>query len=163
MKLDEFAFANRQLADMLRAGIPLEGALRQLCAEMARGTLRTELERLETDLARGIPLTEAVQTRQLPQLYVQLLNVGVASNNLPGVLTLVADYYERGNVLWTRLKGLLVYPVLLLGGLFVVSIVMALMMGVMREQFSDIYRDLLEGAQLPIDRKSTRLNSSHRT
>lgn len=149
MKLDEFAFANRQLAEMLRAGIPLEGALQRLCQEMQRGELRQELALLEADLARGIPLKEALAARQLPAFYVQMLNVGVASNNLPGILTLVADYYERGNLIWTRLKGLMVYPFILLGGLFVVSLLMAMLMGILRDQFSDIYRDLLEGAVLP--------------
>jgi type II secretory pathway component PulF len=37
MKNDEFAFFNQQLAAMLRDGIPLEGALRHLCAEMRSG------------------------------------------------------------------------------------------------------------------------------
>ena len=40
MKWDEFAFVNQQLAAMLKDGIPLEGALKQLCATMARGGLR---------------------------------------------------------------------------------------------------------------------------
>ena len=35
MNLDEFAFVNQQLAAMLRDGIPLEGALRQLCEGVA--------------------------------------------------------------------------------------------------------------------------------
>jgi hypothetical protein len=43
MKNDEFAFFNQQLAAMLRDGIPLEGALRRLCQEMRRGSLRDEL------------------------------------------------------------------------------------------------------------------------
>ncbi|MBM3832726.1 MAG: type II secretion system F family protein [Verrucomicrobia bacterium] len=60
MKADEFAFLNLQLAGMLRSGIPMEGALRQLCATMRRGRLRSELQRLETALANGTPLAEAV-------------------------------------------------------------------------------------------------------
>ena len=56
MKNDEFAFFNQQLAAMLRDGVPLEGALRRLCNEMRHGELRTELEQLEADLARGTPL-----------------------------------------------------------------------------------------------------------
>ncbi len=68
MKNDEFAFFNQQLAAMLREGIPLEGALHHLCADMRHGTLRTELEKLGADLARGLPLAEAVRARQLPEL-----------------------------------------------------------------------------------------------
>jgi type II secretory pathway component PulF len=37
MNYDEFAFFNQQLAAMLREGIPLEGALKQLCAGMRGG------------------------------------------------------------------------------------------------------------------------------
>src|SRR6267154_4045572 len=103
MKAEELAFVNQQLAEMLRSGIPLEGALRQLCADMQQGELRQELELLVADLTTGIPLTQALATRKLPAFYVQMLNVGVASNDLPGVLTLVADYYERANSVWTRL------------------------------------------------------------
>src|SRR6266481_2202115 len=94
VKHDEFAFLNLQLAGMLRSGIPIEGALRQLCARMRRGALQTELQALETDLANGIPLTEALAARRLPIFYRQMILVGVQSNDLPGVLTMVADYYQ---------------------------------------------------------------------
>src|SRR5437763_2203844 len=91
MNYDEFAFFNQQLAVMLRDGIPLEGALKQLCAGMRAGPLRAELQQLEADLARGIPLKQAVEQRTLPPFYVQMVEIGVRSNDLPGVLTLLAD------------------------------------------------------------------------
>ena len=110
MNYDEFAFFNQQLAAMLREGIPLEGALKQLCTGMRSGSLRTEIQQLEADLARGTPLKEALARRALPDLYRQMLEIGARSNDLPGVLTLLADHYHRANALWTRLKGLMVYP-----------------------------------------------------
>ena len=114
MKRDQFAFFNQQLAGMLRSGIPLEGALRQLTREMERGRLRRELGQLESDLANGVPLSEAIIQRRLPQLYVQLIRLAGSSDTLPGVLTMLADYYEQSYNLWLRLKGLLVYPVIAL-------------------------------------------------
>jgi type II secretory pathway component PulF len=149
MKLDEFAFFNQQLAAMLRDGIPLESALGHLCSSMRHGDLREELEKLRADLANGIPMKQALAARKLPPFYVQMIQVGVQSNDLPGVLTLVADYYRSGNLIWTRLKGLMVYPVILLAGLFAASIVMAVVLGIMRSGFEDINRDLLEGKSLP--------------
>jgi type II secretory pathway component PulF len=110
MNYDEFAFFNQQLAAMLRDGIPLEGALKQLGAGMKDSATRAELAALQDDLARGTPLREAIARRQLPPLYVQMVNVGVRSNDLPGVLTMLADHYQRTNTIWTRLKGLMVYP-----------------------------------------------------
>ena len=62
MNLDELTFANRQLADMLKSGIPLEGGLHQLCTSMDRGKLRGEFQALEKDLTRGTPLEEAKYT-----------------------------------------------------------------------------------------------------
>ena len=114
MNYDEFAFFNQQLAAMLREGIPLEGALKQLCAGMRSSPLRAEIEQLEADLARGTPLKEALARRALPDLYRQMIQIGARSNDLPGVLTLLADHYHRANALWTRLKGLLVYPLIVI-------------------------------------------------
>lgn len=114
MKTDEFAFLNQQLAAMLRSGIPLEGALKQLCDGMKAGLLRAELQALETDLAAGTPLKEALARRQLPEFYKRMVELGVRSNDLPGVLTMLADHYHRGHVLWTRLKGLMIYPLLVI-------------------------------------------------
>ncbi len=114
MNYDEFAFANQQLASMLRSGIPLEGALRQLSETMSHGALRDELTDLERDLARGTPLRTALAARRLPQLYVQMMQIGIESGDLPSMLTLLADYYQNANSLWVRLKGLMVYPVFVL-------------------------------------------------
>jgi type II secretory pathway component PulF len=110
MNYDEFAFFNQQLAAMLREGIPLEGALKQLSVGMRSGPLRAEIQQLEADLAHGTPLKEALARRALPDLYRQMVELGAHSNDLPGVLTLLADHYHRANALWTRLKGLMVYP-----------------------------------------------------
>lgn len=121
MKYDEFAFFNQQLATMLRDGIPLEGALKRLCEDMHRGKLRDELQALEVDLARGTPITEALGPRQLPELYKRMILVGVKSGDLPGALTMLADYFQRQSNLRTRLKGLMVYPLIVLFMAFCLS------------------------------------------
>jgi type II secretory pathway component PulF len=81
---------------------------------MSRGALRGEFEALERDLTQGTPLEKALDNRKLPELYVKMIKVGIKSNNLPEVLTMLADYYSRVNNLQTRLKGLLVYPAITL-------------------------------------------------
>ena len=134
MNYDELAFFNQQLAAMLRDGIPLEGALKQLCAGMKTGPLRDELSALESDLARGTPLNEAIGRRSLPEFYVRMITIGARSNDLPGVLTLLADYYQRTGSAWNRLKGLLVYPFLVL----LVSIVVTIAISVLARSFVDL-------------------------
>jgi type IV pilus assembly protein PilC len=140
MKNDEFAFFNRQLAAMLREGIPLEGALKQLSAGMRSGPLREQVETLEKDLASGTPLPDALAKRDLPEMYRRMVQAGAAGNDLPGVLTLLADHYERANLLWTRLKGLLVYPALVvlvaLGLTTIMSVVFTRFLTPILNQFS---------------------------
>ena len=122
MNYDELSFVNQQLAGMLKSGVPLEGALRELCATMQRGTLRDELTALEADLAKGTPLTDALARRKLPEFYVRMVQVGAKSGDLPGVLMMVADYYARMNAVWMRLKGLAVYPLIVLMLSMVISL-----------------------------------------
>jgi type II secretory pathway component PulF len=129
MKYDEFAFFNQQLAAMLRDGIPLEGALKQLCEEMRRGKLRDELQSLEADLAKGTPMVDALQARQLPELYKRIVIIGVKSGDLPGALTMLADYFQRQSNLWTRLKGLMVYPFIVLIVAFILSCFLSYILG----------------------------------
>ncbi len=125
MKTDEFAFFNQQLAAMLRDGIPLEGALKRLCTEMRAGSLREELSALEADLARGVPITEALAPRQLPELYKRMIVVGVKGNDLPGALTMLADFFQRQNQVWTRLKSMMTYPLIVLLVALLISLVLS--------------------------------------
>jgi type II secretory pathway component PulF len=147
MKLDEFAFFNQQLAAMLRDGIPLESALGQLCASMRRGDLRDELEKLRADLANGVPLDQALASRKLPSFYVQTLQAAAKSNDLPGILTLVADYYQRASLLSTRLKGLMVYPLILLVSTFLLSVWLAVFE---HELATGVLGDMFEGRPWPM-------------
>ena len=125
MNLETFAFVNQQLAGMLQSGLTLEGSLRHLCAEMQRGELRDELLALEADLGKGTPLREALAARRLPAFYTQMLLVGAQSNDLPAMLTLLADYYNRVHLAWMRLKGLLVYPLIVLVSSFALALLLA--------------------------------------
>lgn len=139
MKYDEFAFFNQQLAAMLRDGIPLEGALRELCENMRRGPLRTEYEQLEADLKNGTPLNDALAARKFPEFYAQMVRIGAQSNDLPAMLTLLADYYQRASSTWTRLKGLMAYPLLILMASFALSCFLTLIFGrLIGSNFSEI-------------------------
>ncbi len=112
--IDELSFLNEQLAAMLRQGLPLEGSLREICRRMGRSELKAELQKLEADLAAGIPFALALAARKLPEFYVQTAIAGVKGNNLPAVLTLLADYYGQVHSISIRLKGLMFYPALVL-------------------------------------------------
>jgi type IV pilus assembly protein PilC len=149
MNLDEFAFFNQQLASMLRSGLPLEGALRQLCANMRRGRLRAELEALNADLAQGLALREALPRRRLPELYGQMVQAGVQANDLPGMLLLLADYYQRRHALWLRLQALMVYPAIVLAGCLGLSVLLARFYGICERSVGGSLSEMLETRAAP--------------
>jgi type IV pilus assembly protein PilC len=141
MNYEQLAFTNQQLAGMLKAGIPLEGALQQVCQNMSRGALRDELQKLQADLTQGIPLPQALATRRLPEFYRQMIEVGVRGNDLPGVLTLLADYYRRAGTVWTRLQGLMVYPLIVLVAAICLSFFLLLLQ---RQILKSFFVELME-------------------
>lgn len=142
MNHEELAFVNQQLAGMLTCGIPLEGGLKQLCSSMRRGRLRAELEALEADLAKGTPLKDALAARKLPDFYKHMLVVGAQANDLPGVLIMLADHYQRTHSLRTRIKGMMVYPVIVLLAALALSLTLAF---VFRSLVDRIITDLANG------------------
>ena len=137
MKHDEFAFFNQQLAGMLRSGIPLEGALKQLTRSLNRGQLRAEFEKLEHDLQAGVPLAEAIEKRDLPEAYIQVVKAGAESESLPGVLVLIADYYTRLHTITTRLRGIMAYPAILLACAFALSASLSFIFTMGMREFAD--------------------------
>lgn len=148
MNHEELAFVNQQLAGMLKCGLPLEGSLKQLCATMQRGKLRTELAALEADLAKGVPLKDALAARQLPAFYQHMLTVGAQSNDLPGVLILLADYYTRIHALRMRLSALMVYPAIVFVASTALSFGLALVFqpmltGLLEEMIGEPQRPLI--------------------
>ena len=65
-------------------------------------------------LFRSQAVEQAVDGLDLPDTYKRLLALGQESQSMPKVLSCVADYYERIGTLVTRLRGLAIYPMLIL-------------------------------------------------
>jgi general secretion pathway protein F len=149
MSYEQLSFSSQQLAGMLRSGLPLEGALRQLCTDMESGRFREELQALQLDLSRGVPLAEAVGRRRLPAFYVRMLQLGARGNDLPGVLILMGDYYQRAQLSWTRLTGLMVYPAVVLLASVVLIGLLAGVLQLLLGEGSTVWGTLFEGRALP--------------
>ena len=95
MNTEELAFVNRQLAGMLKSGIPLEAGLKKMTESMSIGRLKDQLGQLGDRLEKGQPVEQAVEGLDLSDTYKRLLVLGQESQSMPKVLSCVADYYER--------------------------------------------------------------------
>ena len=132
---------NRQLAGMLRSGIPLEAGLKKITESMSDNKLKSQLAELGERLEKGQAMEQAVGGLDLPETYKRLLVLGQAGQGMPKVLACVADYYERIGTLTTRLRGLAIYPVLILVCGMAVAGLMAYLTSMLK---GDLY-DIMDG------------------
>jgi type II secretory pathway component PulF len=138
MNTEELAFVNRQLAGMLKSGIPLEAGLKKMTESMSSGRLKDQLGQLGERLEKGQAVEQAVEGLDLPDTYKRLLALGQESQSMPKVLSCVADYYERISNLATRLRGLAIYPTLILVCGILVTLMIAFLGFTLRDDLGDL-------------------------
>lgn len=144
-RTDFFAF-NQQLAQLTQAGMPIERGLRLVAQDMRTRRLRNTVNEVAAELERGTPLAEAFDHHRskFPPLYSRLIDAGVKSGNLPGVLLNLGRHLE----LVQRLRGALwravSYPLAVVIGLLIVLLFLSVSV---IPQFETIFRDF--GLQLP--------------
>ena len=139
----------RQLASLLRAGLPLAPSLDLLAqapAPRQRGMARI-VGALARDITGGLSFSAALARHpvQFNALYCQLVAVGEAAGALPAVLARVADDRERGAAQRAKVKAALTYPVAIL--LLALAITAALLIWVV-PTFKQIFDGF--GARLPV-------------
>ncbi|MDP7009999.1 MAG: type II secretion system F family protein [Verrucomicrobiota bacterium] len=121
------------MAGMLKSGIPLEAGLKKMTESMSSGQLKDQLGQLGGRLEKGQAVEQAVEGLDLPDTYKRLLVLGQKSQSMPKVLSCVADYYERIGTLVTRLRGLTIYPMLILVCGLLVAGLMAFLISMLKK------------------------------
>ncbi|TDY24314.1 type IV pilus assembly protein PilC [Paraburkholderia sp. BL6665CI2N2] len=138
----------RQLASLLRAGLPLAPALDLLA--QAQTSRRHGMPRIVGALARnitsGLRFSAALQRHpaQFNALYCQLVEVGEAAGALAAVLARIADDRERAAAQRAKVRAALTYPVAIL--VLAMAITAALLVWVV-PTFKQIFDGF--GARLP--------------
>ncbi|ABE32430.1 type II secretion system (T2SS), F family protein [Paraburkholderia xenovorans LB400] len=138
----------RQLASLLRAGLPLAPALDLLA--QAQASRRQGMPRIVGALARditgGLRFSAALQRHpaQFNALYCQLVEVGEAAGALAAVLARIAEDRERAAAQRAKVRAALTYPVAIL--VLALAITAALLVWVV-PTFQQIFDGF--GARLP--------------
>lgn len=123
----DLSLFHRLMAQMCRANVPLPAALRLLSRDLERGKLRIAANQMADDVEAGATLAEAYARQpELPDLYRALIEAGLASGDLPGILDQIARHAADREQIAARMRKALFHPlvsassVLILGvGLFV--------------------------------------------
>jgi type IV pilus assembly protein PilC len=86
----------RTLATMFAAGVPLVESLDAVAGASGNAVFITGTRKIQTDVSTGTSLTNAMlNTGLFPSMVTQMTQIGEESGSLDGMLSKVADFYER--------------------------------------------------------------------
>jgi type IV pilus assembly protein PilC len=86
----------RTLATMFAAGVPLVESLDAVAGASGNAVYIAGTRRVQTEVSTGTSLTNAMQNTNLfPSMVLQMTQIGEESGSLDGMLSKVADFYER--------------------------------------------------------------------
>ncbi|UCE99683.1 MAG: type II secretion system F family protein [Planctomycetota bacterium] len=148
----------RQLSTLQDAGLPILRSLRILQDQQKSGTFKRVLGYVGDDIEGGSTLSEAMARfpRSFNRLFVNMVAAGETGGVLDLILARVADFMEKAQRLKSRVKGAMIYPVVVLTVAFL--ILLALMTFVI-PQFETVLGEMVEGKLNPVTR--TVLGISH--
>ena len=115
----------RQLATMANAGLPITEAL-LILRQQTKGAMQKVVAQILTDVEGGESLS--IATARHPQVfsptYIALLKSGEVGGVIDEVLARLADNLEKQQEFSGKVKGALIYPAIIVVGMFVVGLVM---------------------------------------
>lgn len=145
IKQKDIAIFTRQIATMMRAGVPLL----QSFDIVARGSTNPRVTKLLTDIRSdietGTSLSSAFRKHPLyfDALYCNLVEAGEAAGILETLLERLATYQEKTLEIKRKIKSALIYPVAVLVVAFVVvAVIMIFVIPAFKEVFTSFGADL---------------------
>lgn len=134
-----------QLADLLRAGVPVLRALDVLSKQSSNKEFQRVLREVHDDVAGGDTLAAALEKHGhvFPSLHIAMIKAGERGGFLEDVLTRISQFVQRQDELKNRFIGAMIYPAVLMSvGLAAVVFLMTFVVPKIRS--------LLERQELPI-------------
>ena len=146
VKSDDIAVFSRQMATMLRAGIPIVHAFDVVAKSARSPKLVAVIETVRQDTAEGAPLTSALAKFPgvFDDLYVSLVGVGEQSGALETMLERIATYQERTQSTRRKLGKAMTYPAVVVVAAAIVTVLLLIHVV---PQFETVFAGV--GADLP--------------
>lgn len=144
----EVAAFTRQMATLLKAGIPLAETLGALTDQVTNVRFRTSLSEVRAAVNEGSNLADAMakHPKLFDELFVSMVRAGEAAGNLDEVLTRLADFLENAQKLKSKVQSAMVYPMVMLG---VGVVIMVVLMGKVVPQITEMF--VSQGKALPLN------------
>lgn len=151
VKLKQVSVFTRQLSTMMNSGLPLTDALSLLRNQSNRGTLMYEiLDYALNNIQGGQSLASGLEKykKVFGEAYIASVDAGEEAGVLDEVMEKLADSLEKQSDFESKVKGAMIYPVIVVIGMIVVVIIM--MVFVIPKLLS-MYSDF--GAEVPTSTK----------
>jgi type IV pilus assembly protein PilC len=127
VKDKDIVIFTRQFATMIDAGLPLVQALDILSTQVESKTLSNTLAQVKVDVESGATYADALKKhpRVFNELYVNMVAAGEAGGILDTILNRLAAYIEKSMKLKKKVKGAMVYPLVVSSiAILVIAVIM---------------------------------------
>jgi type IV pilus assembly protein PilC len=143
----DIAFFTRQLATMLKAGVPLLQSFDIVARSHSNARFSRLLMDIKNKVETGSSLSQAFREHpvQFDALFCNLVGAGESSGMLDAVLDRLATYKEKILAIKSKIKSALFYPISVV---IVAIVVMWVIMVFVVPSFKDVFRNF--GAELPM-------------
>ncbi|RCW76573.1 type II secretion system F family protein [Pseudorhodoferax soli] len=145
IKPKDIAIFTRQLATMMKAGVPLLQAFDIVGRGNANASVTRLLNDVRLDVETGSSLSAAFRKFPLyfDSLYCNLVEAGEAAGILEALLDRLATYMEKTEAIKSKIKSALMYPIsVVVVAFIVVSVIMIFVIPAFKEVFSSFGADL---------------------
>ena len=145
IKPKDIAIFTRQLATMMKAGVPLLQAFDIVGRGNANPSVAKLLNDIRTDVETGTSLSAAFRKYPLyfDSLYCNLVEAGEAAGILESLLDRLAVYMEKTEAIKSKIKSALMYPISVVVVAFVVvAVIMIFVIPAFKEVFTSFGADL---------------------
>jgi general secretion pathway protein F len=122
----DLSVLTRELATLLRAGLPLDRSMEILIGLAEKESVSELLSAIRNEVRGGTALSKALEKHRdvFSRFYINMVKAGEAGGSLGTVLLRLADHMERANELKDSVISALIYPVIL----FVVAVLSVLIL-----------------------------------
>ncbi len=157
VKKAEISGFTRQLATLLKSGIPLAEALGALVEQTENVRFKAPLAEIKAAVNEGSSLADALgkHKKLFDELYCSMVRAGEVSGNLDEVLGRLADFIESSLKLKSKVSGAMVYPIIMMViGVVIMTVLMVAVVPELTKMFAQ------KGKVLPINTRML-ITTSH--
>jgi type IV pilus assembly protein PilC len=150
----DIALFTRQLATMMKAGVPLVQSFEIVADGMDNPMMKDLILKIRDEVSSGNSFAAAIQTQPdyFDELFCNLVEAGEQSGALETMLDRLATYKEKTEALKAKIKSAMNYPIAVL---VVASVVSGILLIKVVPQFEEIFAgfgaDLPEFTQMVVD------------